>query len=326
MSHELDTFADGRARMTYVGEKPWHKLGQKAVGNESLDEFMKLAGCDFTVRMDPIFAGADSANSVQVPGFRALTREDTAEVLDVVSDRYKPISNQVFFSTAREFLKDQSVSLDTSGVLRQGRHVWLLCKLNESFTVAGGKDQTDAYLLLSNHYLAGFASSIMLTPVRVVCNNTITMALNGEGRRWTHSHLAEFDAEAAKTQLGIGKMGFRKYGEQAEFLTAKRMKAEDFVTYIKRVYALNEPKSSDDVETRERNQRVIDRLKEILPSQAGAQYAAGSWWQGYNAVTHDNDHIIGRSESVRLASAWYGVGAQRKHKALQVALEYANAA
>ena len=325
MSHELDTFADGRARMVYVGEKPWHRLGHKATGTESLDEFMKLAGCDFTVRMDPIYAGEGGLNLIH--GFKALTRDDTNETLDVVSDRYKPISNQVFFSTAREFLKDQSVSLDTSGVLRQGRHVWLLCKLNESFAVAGGRDQTDAYLLLSNHYLAGFASSIMLTPVRVVCNNTITMALDGSGRRWTHSHLAEFDAEAATAQLGIGKQGFRKYAEQAEFLTAKRMQGEAFVEYIKRVYTLQEPKpeAADASATREANQRVIDRLKGTLQTHPGADYAAGSWWQGFNAVTHDNDHVIGRSESVRLASAWYGVGAQRKHKALELATEYATA-
>ncbi len=323
MAHELDTFEDGRARMTYVGEKPWHRLGQQATGNESLEEFMKLAGCDFTVRLDPIYSGPDGAH--MIPGFKALTRDDSNEVMDVVSDRYKPIGNEAFFSTAREFLKDQSVTLDTSGVLRRGRHVWLLCKLNESFSVAGGRDRTDAYLLLSNHFLAGFASSIMLTPVRVVCNNTITMALNGSGRRWTHSHLAEFDAEAAKTQLGIGKEGFRKYADQAEFLTAKRMNGEAFVEYIKRVYALAEPKSVEDRETREANQRVIDRLKGTLSTHPGADYAAGSWWQGFNAVTHDNDHVIGRSPSTRLASAWYGVGAQRKHKALSLALEYATA-
>jgi phage/plasmid-like protein (TIGR03299 family) len=205
-----------------------------------------------------------------------------------------------------------------------GRHVWLLCKLDESFAVAGGRDQTDAYLLLSNHYLAGFASSIMLTPIRVVCNNTITMALDGSGRRWTHSHLAEFDAEAAKAQLGIGKQGFRKYAEQAEFLTAKRMTGENFVTYIKRVYDLKDPQK-DDAEARAANQRVIDRLKETLSTHPGADLAAGSWWQGFNAVTHDNDHVIGRSPSVRLASGWYGVGALRKQKALTLAVEYATA-
>src|SRR5262245_49976769 len=109
MSHNLDTFADGRARMVYVGnEKPWHRLGQQATGNESLDEFMKLAGCDFTVRLDPVFAGPFGENLIS--GFKALVREDTGEALDVVSDRYKPIGNELLFSTAKEFLKDKSVN------------------------------------------------------------------------------------------------------------------------------------------------------------------------------------------------------------------------
>lgn len=324
MAHELDTFEDGRARMVYVGEKPWHRLGAQASPTTSFEEFKKMGGIDFTVRMEPIYAGDDHR---LIPGFKSLTRDDTNYTLDIVSDKYKPIDNQLFFAAAQEFLRDASVSLETCGVLRQGRHAWLLCKLNESFAVAGGKDQTDAYLLLTNHFMSGAASSVMLTPTRVVCWNTICMALDGAGRRWTHNHLEAFDAEASKTALGIGKKGFKAYAEKAEFLTAKRMSGEAFVTYIKRVYDLKEPKeeAADKSATREANQRVIDRLKETLSGQPGADLAAGSWWQGFNAVTHDNDHTVGRSPNVRLASAWYGVGAQRKTKALALAVEYATA-
>ncbi|RPJ28617.1 MAG: DUF932 domain-containing protein [Planctomycetaceae bacterium] len=321
MSHELDTFKDGRARMVYVGEKPWHRLGDKADPNVSFEEFMARAGTLFTITLEPIFG----PNERLIPGFKSLTRDDTQETLDIVSDKYKPVGNDLFFGAAKEFLNDKSVGLETAGVLRRGRHVWLLCRVQESFAVAGGKDRTDLYLLLTNHFMAGSASSIMLTPTRVVCWNTICMALDGAGRRWTHNHLEAFDAEKAKAALGIGKQGFKKYAEQAEFLCARRMIDEDFVEYVKRVYDLKEPKeeATDKAEQRAAAQRVIDRLKAILPAQPGADMAAGSWWQGFNAVTHDNDHVIGRSPSTRLASAWYGVGAQRKTKALALALEMA---
>jgi phage/plasmid-like protein (TIGR03299 family) len=334
MAHELDFFTNGKARIAYRGDVPWHGLGQKVLEEVTRKEFLELAGCDFTVSKRKLFAAGPDGTPLtrHVSGHSALVRDDNGFVLDVVSDRYKVIQSEQFFQAADEFLEDKSVSIETAGVLKKGQHVWLLCKLGESFTVAGGRDQSDAYLLLSNTFKAGVASTILLTPVRVVCNNTVTLALADEkGRRASFAHWDHFDAEKAKEIVGIGKAGFKAFAEKAEFLTAKRAKNEDFVSYIKRVYALREPApfipkdAADGI--RQSNQNTIDRLKDICLRQPGADIpgVTGTWWNAYNSITFDTDHIIGRGTDGRLASAWYGQGAVRKQRALTLAVDYAQA-
>jgi len=331
MSHELAKGKDGKAAMAYVGEVPWHGLGHKATGKETREEFCRLAGTDFKVAMKPMYVTDDLGVQHVVKGHASIYREDTGTVLDVVSNRYKPIQNEIFFRTVDEFLNDKSVKLETAGVLRGGRHVWLLCRLNESFEVAGGRDRSDAYLLCSNAFMAGFASSVLLTPIRVVCNNTITAALIDEkGKRASYYHWDDFDTEHAKAIVGIGKAGFAAYAEQAKFLSGKRYKDKDYVAYIKRVYDLREPTLNMEPERRreqiEHNKVVVDRMNNLLINQPGVELAPGTWWHAFNAVTFDTDHGKGSGRDARLASAWYGVGALRKQRALTLAIDYAQAA
>ena len=151
-----------------------------------------------------------------------------------------------------------------------------------------------------------------------VCNNTLTLSLNQKVENAVKiSHRKVFNADVTKEMLGIAKDKLAKYKEMASFLGSKKAKDENIVEYFNRVFpSLGKKEVS----------RNADRAMEILHTQPGARYAEGSWWQPFNAVTFLVDHLAARNDDNRLSSAWYGQGKNIKTKALETALDFANAA
>jgi hypothetical protein len=134
------------------------------------------------------------------------------------------------------------------------------------------------------------------------------------------SHRQEFDASNVKEMLGIATDKLQQYKEMAQFLGSKKAKGENIVEYFERLF----PSTSEKEEkTRSKNANIA---LGILNTQPGAEYAEGSWWQPFNAVTFMTDHIMGRSADSRIASSWYGSNKNLKTKALELAVEYAEAA
>jgi len=213
------------------------------------------------------------------------------------------------------------MEMHTAGSLRGGQVVWALAKIKESFDLFGG-DQVDAYLLFSNFHKYGHSTDVRFTPIRVVCNNTLTLSLNTAVERMAKfSHRKAFDPEVAKEAVGISTEKLQKYKEMASFLGSKMAKGEDIITYFQRVFPLqNQEEKADQLS--KNAQTALD----ILHTQPGAEYAEGSWWQPFNAVTYMTDHITGRSNDTRLSSAWYGPNKNTKTRALETAIEMAEAA
>jgi hypothetical protein len=134
------------------------------------------------------------------------------------------------------------------------------------------------------------------------------------------SHRKAFDPGNVKEMLGIATDKLAKYKEMAEFLGSKRAKNEDTLEYFKRIFPVTGSSSKKEVS---KNAQVA---LDILHTQPGANFAEGTWWQNFNTVTYMTDHIVGRSADNRLASAWYGHNKGVKTKALEVAVEMAEAA
>jgi phage/plasmid-like protein (TIGR03299 family) len=212
------------------------------------------------------------------------------------------------------------MEMHTAGSLKDGQIVWGLAKIKESFELFGG-DRIDSYLLFTNFHKYGFSTDLRFTPIRVVCNNTLTLSLNSKVERMVKmSHRRVFDAQLAKTALGVATDKLQKYKEMAEFLGSRRAKNEDVMEYFKRVFPVTGAAASKEVS---KNAQVA---LSVLDTQPGAEYAEGSWWQPFNAVTFMTDHIVGRSADTRLQSAWYGSNKTLKTKALELAVEMAEAA
>jgi phage/plasmid-like protein (TIGR03299 family) len=318
MAHEIE-MVNGKAQMAYSGAVPWHGLGIKVPADLTPTQMLEAAGLDWTVEKVTAYA---SIGGEQVDiGQSALVRSSDNKILDVVSNDWNPVQNEDAFDFFNEFVAAGDMEMHTAGSLKDGQIIWGLAKVKESFELFKG-DQIDSYLLFSNFHKYGFSTDVRFTPIRVVCNNTLTLSLNSKVERMAKiSHRKVFEPTAVKEMLGIATNKLAKYKEMAQFLGSKMAKDENVVEYFKRIFPLttsNEGKSND----LSKNAKVA---LDILHTQPGAEFAEGTWWQPFNAVTYMTDHLVGRSADTRLSSAWYGYNKTLKTKALEVAIEMAEA-
>lgn len=319
MAHELEMVGD-KALMAYAGAVPWHGLGTKVPPDLTPEQMLDAAGLNWEVEKIPAYA---EIAGIQTPiGQSALVRKSDNKMLDVVSDDWNPVQNQTAFEFFDEYVRAGDMEMNTAGSLKGGQIVWGLAKIKESFELFKG-DQIDAYLLFSNFHKYGFSTDVRFTPIRVVCNNTLTLSLNSKVERMVKiSHRKQFNPGNVKEMLGIATDKLAKYKEMAAFLGSKKAKNEDIVEYFCRVFPVTGSNENKTKEVSKNAQIAID----ILHTQPGAEFAEGTWWQPFNAVTYMTDHLVGRSADTRLTSSWYGSNKNLKTKALELAVEMAEAA
>ena len=316
MAHMVET-------MAYAGATPWHGLGVQVPSDLSPAQMLEKAGMDWTVQKVPAFANIDGKKTNV--GWSALVRSSDSEMLSVVSNDWNPVQNHEAFEFFHEYCAAGDMEMHTAGSLRDGQIVWVLAKIKDSFELFKG-DTVESYLLFTNPHKFGQSIDVRFTPIRVVCNNTLTLSLSQNADRMVKkSHRTEFDAAQVKEQLGIATDKLAKYKEMAAFLGSKRYTNETLKDYFNRIFpvlAYNKEKGPQ----RKELSKSATRALEVINTQPGAQYAEGSWWQAFNAVTYLTDHEIGRSADSRLTSAWFGPNKNLKVKALETAVEMAEAA
>jgi phage/plasmid-like protein (TIGR03299 family) len=323
MAHEIEII-DGVAQIAYAGETPWHGLGTQVSNDLTPEQIMNKAGLNWSVEKKDLYV---EGTKVKVPGHQALIRSSDSKILDVVGDDWNPVQNEEAFQFFSEYVLAGDMEMNTAGSLKGGKNVWALAKVKESFTILG-EDQVDSYLLFSNPHQYGKAIDVRFTPIRVVCNNTLTMSLNASSKNQVKlNHRSTFDADMVKQTLGIAHEKFAKYKEMAEFLASKKFSAESLIQYYNDVFphTYNKDKSvkvtkADDLT------KTAKSAMAILTTQPGAQFGEGTWWQAFNSVTFLTDHVMGRSDDTRMESAWFGINQARKVRAANKAVEYATAA
>lgn len=333
MSHEIE-FVNGKAQMCYAGELPWHSLGTPVSDDLTPQEMMQAAGLDWSVDRHPLFTEVNGA-PLEVSGKKALVRDMDNKVLDVVSDAWIPVQNQDAFEFFDEYTKAGGMSMHTAGSLKDGQIIWGLAKVNESFSLFGGKDEVDSYLLLSNPHNYGKGVDVRFTPIRVVCNNTLSMSLDAKASLGISlNHRSEFNPEKVREALNEAHEKMNTYKEMAEFLGKKRYKQQDLFEYFTRVFPKTSNKKGDMsfdqlMKSFRSGEKVVSRnaqqAMEIIDTQPGANLAAGTWWNAYNAVTFMTNHQMGHNPDTRMQSVWYGQNKDRNINALAMALEYAEA-
>jgi phage/plasmid-like protein (TIGR03299 family) len=318
MAHMIES-VNGKAQMAYAGDVPWHGLGTKVPNDLTPTQMLEAAGLNWSVEKVPAYAKVGGKN-VAI-GQSALVRSFDEKILDVVSDDWNPVQNEEAFDFFNDFVAAGDMEMHTAGSLRDGQIVWGLAKIKESFELFKG-DQIDSYLLFSNFHKYGYSTDVRFTPIRVVCNNTLTLSLNSKVERMAKiSHRKVFDPVSVKDMLGIATDKLAKYKDMAKFLGSKKAKDEDIVEYFCRVFPVSGSNENKKKEVSKNAQTALD----ILHTQPGSEFAEGSWWQPFNAVTYLTDHLAGRSADTRLTSAWYGYNKGVKTKALELALEMAEA-
>ena len=314
--------------MAYAGQLPWHGLGTRVSENISVDEMMVESGLDWEVQKVPAYA---DLNGTRIhSGHDMLVRTSDNTALDMVTGNWNPVQNAEAFDFFRDFVEAGDMEMHTAGSLQGGKRVWCLAKVKDDFTI-GGKDLVESYLLLTNPHMYGRAVDIRFTPIRVVCNNTLTLSLGQKGDyQVSMSHKKAFNADEAKNLLGVAKDKMSQYEEMAKFLNVKRWTDETVKAYFATVFPNTNPNAKNKTfpiaQFDKYASKNAKRALEVMPIQPGADMGAGSFWQAYNAVTYLTDHELGRSADSRLASAWYGLNKVKKVKALELAIEFAEGA
>lgn len=317
MAHEVET-------MAYAGQTPWHGLGVPVSNDLTPESMLKKANLDWTV--DKVPAYIDYNDQKINTGKQALVRSSDSRVLTIISDDWEPVQNSEAFEFFNDFVSAGHMEMHTAGSLREGNMVWALAKVKESFSLFKGKDTVESYLLFSNPHEYGKSIDIRFTPIRVVCNNTLTLSLSQKSDMMVRlNHRKAFDADSVKQAMGIAHNKLEQYKEMAEFLSTKYYTKEKVTSYLLDVFpsvSTKETKPGDPIKM----SRPAGIAYDVLESQPGAEYGAGTFWQAFNAVTYSIDHLLGHSAETRLNSAWYGVNRNKKIQALEKAVEYANAA
>lgn len=313
MAHMVET-------MAYAGEVPWHGLGTKVPADLTPEQMLEAAGLDWEVEKVDLTYGDNQI----VPGKKGLVRSSDGKYLDTIGDDWNPLQNRDAFEFFNDFVQAGDMEMHTAGSLEDGRRTWALAKVKDAFELFKG-DVTENYLLFSNPHKYGMSIDVRMTPIRVVCNNTITMALNGVSDQMVKiHHRNEFDANLVKEMLGVAKEKLETYKEAAQFLGSKKFTNDSIVEYFNGLFPAS--KIDKDKPLVDQISRTAKQAIETLDTQPGAEFGAGTWWQAFNTVTYMTDHTLGRSADTRLKSAWFGINRKRKIDALQSAIEYAEAA
>ncbi len=301
--------------MAYTNEVPWHGLGfSRPEGFSSVKQIMRDAKLNWTVDRTPIFA-----NGVEVPGFAALTRSTDKKVFDIVGSKYIPTQNEEAFEFFVEFVEAGGAKMETAGSLRGGKYVWGLANLNASFKLKGN-DEVKGYLLVGCPHEQGKSLIIKFTSIRVVCCNTLALALSEAGNTWRMSHRMQFGEvkrNEAKEALGIARDQLGEFERNARILQKINIKRDDAIRILAGVFA-------PDAEVKELISDPTPRLQAILGAYEHAPGATpGNAWGVLNAVTYWADHMASRTADKRLTNAWLGKTAGQKEKTLEALLQLA---
>ncbi len=319
MSHQID-------KMAYTGETPWHALGSRLPAKQPIEVWAKRAGmawsiCETPVRFQP--GQADNKSVLAFEDQKVLYRSDNHKALSVVSKRYKVVQPKAVLEFYRDLTQASGYELETAGVLKEGRKFWALARTGKE-TRLKGNDLVQGFLLLATSCDGTLATSATHTTVRVVCANTLACALDNARGAVKVPHNTVFDPQVVKAQLGIAvSHQWTNFIYRMRELADRKVSSPEAEKFLRKVMSLPEVAVSPTERlTHARALKKIHALYEGEGRGSDLASAKGTAWGLVNAVTQFVDHERrARNPEFRLDSAWWGVGAQIKDRALSQALE-----
>lgn len=239
--------------MFYTREKPWHGLGTKVDEAPTSKEALKLAGLDWKVVQKPIF----TSGALPIEGYRANVRDTDQKVLGIVTDRYKVVQNEEAFKFTDELL-GAGVRYETAGSLQEGKRIWLLAKLPHEYIIGG--EQISPYLVFTNTHDGSGAIKVAVTPVRVVCSNTLNLALSSAKRSWSMIHTGDIDGKMgeAKATLQLAGKYMTSLGKEFHDLQRKKISEQKVLQFIEEL--IPEPENAS-FQQRKNVQRLREDMK-----------------------------------------------------------------
>ncbi|UIY59828.1 DUF932 domain-containing protein [Burkholderia cepacia] len=312
--------------MAYVGQEPWYGLGNKLAPQQPIEVWADRAGMNWSIESSEVryVSGSSGIGSIHAfPDQKVLYRSDTKAPLSVVSARYQVVQPREILEFYRDLTEVGGFELETAGVLKEGRKFWALAKTGQTGMLKG-KDHVKGYLLLATACDGTLATTAQFTSVRVVCNNTLAIAL-GDGTGVVKvPHRSQFDATAVKRQLGIAVSSWDAFMVRTKAMAERKVTDSAADAFFRRVltYTVTNPSERDGMAVNERAVRAVGELYAGRGKGAQLLSASGTAWGLLNSITEYVDHHRrARSDDHRRDAAWFGQGALIKQKAWDEALK-----
>ncbi|MFR8778484.1 MAG: DUF932 domain-containing protein [Enterocloster sp.] len=221
--------------MFYTRTAPWHGLGTKVLEAPTSSAALSLAGLNWKVIQKPL----NTEDGIPIPGFKANLRDTDSQVLGVVSDRYRVVQNEDAFAFTDELL-GEGVTYETAGSLQNGRRTWILAKLPQRYIISG--DEITPYLVFMNSHDGTGAIKAAMTPIRVVCQNTLNLALSTAKRSWSTIHTGNIHGKLqdARNTLLYADRYMAELGKTIDKLNQQKLSDRQVLEYIDALFPMQE--------------------------------------------------------------------------------------
>lgn len=324
MSHNLlENPETGQISMMFYGETPWHGLGKKLEHPATSADAIQAAGLDWQVVKQPLYVDIGQDYRL-IDDKYMMMRADQLKYgpcFGIVSSNYTPLQNKDAFNFFDDIVGQEEAIFHTAGALGQGERIWILAKLPDTIRVIGD-DICEKYLLLSNSHDGKSSVQMKFTPIRVVCQNTLTLALS-EGPTVRVSHTKNLQARIRQAQelLGIIKGRYDEIAQVYRAMTQVKMNKEKLIDYYKLVF----PEPRDPANETERKRADLNRkvAENYYRNGRGNQEkgVVETLWAAYNGVTEMVDyHNMHNNPEKHLSNIWFGDGYLVKARAYSVAV------
>lgn len=306
--------------MMYHNEVPWHQKGVKLDHLANSEEAIKAAGLDWTVEKRSIFFNVPNGNKVVEDKF-AVVRTDRETCLGIVGNVYTPLQNKHAFRFFDDVIGQSGSFYETAGALGAGERIWLLAKLPDGITIKG-VDEINKYMLLTNSHNGSSPVMVMLTPIRVVCQNTLNLALSSDTdiARMRHCMTLDNRIDYVRKMLGLINQRYSEFETMANRLANKMLNHEAVESFLKQTLFAAKKEGQDKMKTRAKN--ILEDVQNIFEHGEGNDIPAikHTAWTAFNAVTEYVDHVRSTKGDNRDASILFGSGNNLKQTAWQNAI------
>lgn len=313
--------------MMSVKQTPWHGLGTILEAPPTAADAIVAAGLDWEVEKRPMFFEAnDGINMIQSRDRYAIVRKTDNAYLGDSGAVWQPLQNKDAFRFFDPFVQSGEATYETAGSLEEGRTIWVLAKINRSPIEVVKNDTVDKYVLLTNKHTCGFAIQSTLTPIRVVCNNTLTGAINRANWLLKANHSSKM-VERLEDIQEIIAMADASFGKAAEAyrMFAKKAVTPQIMDQILAETFMWSVSSSDTDREASFKRKQTETIMRLFETGRGTDIKGvnGTVWGFYNAITEYIQHEKGKVEDKRLKDAWLGGGMKMNIRAFQAAVKVA---
>lgn len=315
MSHEIESLA-------FAHSVPWHGLGVRVDDKITVEDMLEASGLNWEVERVPIYTGDNKEEAI--PDHVCIRRATDKKVYDIVSPRWKPVQNREILHFFKDWTEAGDATLETAGSLRNGRQVWALANLKTGFVLPGG-DAVKGYVLLVGSHESGKATIAKPTSVRVVCANTMALALRSSAGKYAPgeihiNHLNEFNAEEAKAMMGLSRESITAFEKAAKTLQKMKLDMEKITDVLGPIFM---SKESDDFSDESAWGPTMRNVMWAMDKAPGA-VAGRTGWSVLNGVTYALDHMAKTTTpDGRFYAAQLGHQAKNKQRTMEALLELA---